>query len=106
MMIALSQLRQFRLTSEQIFMGSALIVNAGNYFYNLGLGRILGPKAFADAAILITLMLVLSFIAMTFQLAVAKFITEYEPSQQAIFIKKTYKKATVCGMVLGSAVSV
>ena len=106
MMIALSQLRQFRLTSEQIFMGSALIVNAGNYFYNLGLGRILGPKAFADAAILITLMLVLSFIAMTFQLAVAKFITEYEPSQQAIFIKKAYKKATVCGMVLGSAIVV
>lgn len=106
MIISISQLRQFRLTSEQIFMGSALIVNAGNYLYNLGLGRMLGPKAFADVAILITLMLVLSFIAMTFQLAVAKFITEFDASRQAVFIKKAYQKAVAFGMLLGSAIVV
>ena len=36
-------------------MVSALFVNAGNYLYNVVLGRLLGPAQFADAAILITL---------------------------------------------------
>jgi len=47
---------------EQFFMITILFVNAGNYLYNLLLGRILGPAQFADAAILITLLLVLSFV--------------------------------------------
>ena len=46
---------------EQIFMLSVLVVNGGNYLYNLLLGRILGPEKFADAAILVTFLLVLSF---------------------------------------------
>ena len=58
---------------EQLFMLSVLIVNGGNYLYNLLLGRLLGPSQFADAAVLITFLLVLSFVAMTFQLATAKF---------------------------------
>ena len=54
-------------------MLSVLVVNGGNYLYNLILGRLLGPEQFADAAVLITFLLVLSFIAMTFQLVTAKF---------------------------------
>ncbi|MGB3152010.1 MAG: sugar isomerase, partial [Maribacter sp.] len=54
-------------------MGSVLLVNGGNYLYNLVLGRLLGPEAFAEAALLVTLLLVLSFLGMTFQLATTKF---------------------------------
>ncbi|GAL74118.1 capsular polysaccharide biosynthesis protein [Nonlabens ulvanivorans] len=54
-------------------MLSVLVVNGGNYIYNLVLGRLLGPAQFADAAILITFLLVLSFLAMTFQLVTAKY---------------------------------
>lgn len=105
-MIAIHQKIKWTLTPEQIFMGSAFVVNGGNYLYNLGLGRILGPKAFADAAILITLMLVLSFVAMTFQLAVAKFTTEFDSTRQALFVKRAYKQATTFGVLLGAVIVV
>jgi len=40
-----------KVTKEHLFMISALLVNGGNYFCNLFLGRVLGPQKFADAAI-------------------------------------------------------
>lgn len=90
-----------RLSPEQIFMLSGLAVNGGNYLYNLILGRVLGPAQFADAAILITLLLVLSFVAMTFQLAVTKFSVEFENETLQRFTRWAYKKATTIGLLLG-----
>ena len=105
-MIAIQQKIKKALSPEQIFMLSAFVVNGGNYLYNLGLGRVLGPGAFADAAILITLLLVLSFVAMTFQLAVAKFTTEFDASKQEAFVKRAYKQATTFGIILGAMIVV
>ncbi len=105
-MIALSQKIKRALSPEQVFMLSAFVVNGGNYLYNLGLGRILGPSAFSDAAILITLLLVLSFIAMTFQLAVAKFTTEYDTERKSVFIRRAYKQSITFGIFLGAAIVV
>ena len=62
-MYLVSVLKRKRISQEQLFMLSVLIVNGGNYLYNLILGRILGPEQFADAAVLITFLLVLSFVA-------------------------------------------
>jgi len=70
-----------RITAEQWFMLSVLVVNGGNYLYNLLLGRMLGPAMFAEAALLVTLLLVLSFAGMTFQLAVAKYAVLLEGNQ-------------------------
>lgn len=105
-MIAIQHKIKKILSPEQIFMLSAFVVNGGNYLYNLGLGRVLGPGAFADAAILITLLLVLSFVAMTFQLAVAKFTTEFDKSKQEAFVQRAYKRATTFGIILGAAIVV
>ncbi len=93
-----------KLTTEQKFMISALFVNGGNYLYNLALGRILGPEQFADAAILITFLLVLSFVAMTFQLATAKFSVIFENTVFTSFIHIVYKYASIIGIVLGAAI--
>ena len=90
--------------SEQLFMLSVLLVNGGNYFYNLVLGRILGPEKFADAAILITFLLVLSFAAMTFQLVTAKFSIVFETSIFSAFISKIYKNALFTGIFFGVAI--
>lgn len=91
---------------EQLFMLSVLLVNGGNYIYNLVLGRVLGPEKFADAAILITFLLVLSFVAMTFQLVTAKFSVIFEDSVFSGFISKIYKNASITGVVLGIAIVV
>ncbi len=96
--------KKVKLTSSHVFMLSGLLVNAGNYFYNLVLGRYLGPEKFADAAIIITFLLVLSFIAMTFQLVTAKFSVIFENSTFKNFINNTYRNATIVGVLLGAMV--
>lgn len=68
-------------TAEQFFMFSMVFVNAGNYLYNLLLGRILGPQKFADAAILITFLLILSFVGMAFQIVTTKYIVIYDQNK-------------------------
>lgn len=94
-------LKNKRISPEQLFMLSVLAVNGGNYLYNLILGRVLGPEQFADAAVLITFLLVLSFVAMTFQLVTAKFSVVFEHTVFDTFISKIYKRATVVGIGLG-----
>ncbi len=90
-----------KLSAEQKFMISVIIVNGGNYLYNLLLGRILGPELFADAALLITFLLVLSFVAMTFQVVTAKFSVLLEKQTFTNFVNLSYRYATVIGVLLG-----
>ena len=54
-----------------------LIVNIGNYGLNIILGRWLGPEGFADANLLATLVMLLSFVAMGLQLVIAKYSAIY-----------------------------
>ena len=86
---------------EQLFMLSVLLVNGGNYIYNLVLGIVLGHEKFADAAILITFLLVLSFVAMTFQLVTAKFSVLFSDTVFSGFISKIYKNALLTGIISG-----
>ena len=100
-MQALSILKSKKITPEQLFMISVLAVNGGNYLYNLILGRVLGPAQFADAAVLITFLLVLSFVAMTFQLVTAKFSVLFEGDTFKSFVAKVYKQSFIVGIILG-----
>lgn len=88
-------------SAEQMFMVTMLLVNGGNYLYNLILGRILGPEAFADAAILITFLLILSFIGMTFQIVTTKYVVIYNFRKRIAFIRLMTKSALVSGIGLG-----
>jgi len=99
-MILINRIKN-KISSEQIFMLSVLLVNGGNYLYNVLMGRILGPEAFADAAILITFLLVLSFLAMTFQLTTAKFSVLFTGNVFANFKTKMYRSAIAFGFLIG-----
>lgn len=100
-MLGVLKLIKNKFKPEHLFMISVLLVNGGNYLYNLILGRILGPEKFADAAILITFLLVLSFVAMTFQLVTSKFAVLFESETFQSFVAKIYKNAFTTGIVLG-----
>ncbi len=102
-MITINSIKK-KISSEQLFMISVLIVNAGNYLYNLLLGRILGPALFADAAILITFLLTLSFVAMTFQLVTAKFSIAFKLRTFKRFVASMYKSALLIGITLGALI--
>lgn len=100
-MIAITKKIKRSFTSAHVFMLSVLLVNGGNYVYNLLLGRFLGPEKFADAAVLVTFLLVFSFIAMTFQLVTAKFAVVFEATVFKAFIAKMYKNCIAAGLVFG-----
>jgi O-antigen/teichoic acid export membrane protein len=95
-----------KIKPEQLFMISVLFVNGGNYIYNLLLGRILGPAEFADAAILITLLLVLSFAGMTFQIVTAKYAVLFEKAKLNSFLSFATKYAVIIGLLLSSLIIV
>lgn len=89
-----------KLSASQWFMLGILFVNVGNYSYNLVLGRWLGPHIFADVALLITLLLMLSFLAMTLQLLCAKFQIELEETKIESFKILIYKYSLILGSTL------
>ncbi len=60
-------------TGSVIFFVSTTIVHLGNYFYNLVLGRWLGPAKFSDLSIIITLFLIVLFITATIQMIAARY---------------------------------
>lgn len=93
-----------KLSPEQLFMITILFVNGGNYLYNLLLGRILGPAEFSDAAILITLLLILSFVGMTFQIVTAKYAVLLEENYLLTFIKLITKYAAFLGVLFGISI--
>lgn len=90
-----------KISPAQWFMLSSLLVNVGNYVYNLILGRLLGPEAFADAAVMVTFLLILSFIAMTFQLTVARFIAEVEEDKQSAVYRMINNWSLRFGITVG-----
>lgn len=87
-------------------MLTMLVVNAGNYIYNLLLGRILGPTEFSDAAILITFLLILSFLGMTFQIVAAKYSVLFENQKLQLFIVTITKIAVLVGVVFGAIIMI
>jgi O-antigen/teichoic acid export membrane protein len=65
------------LSGGALLFASATLVNAGNYLFNLLLGRWLGPAAFADLSLIVTLFLVTSFLTAGLQIPVARFVAIY-----------------------------
>ena len=65
------------LSGSAMLLVSMTIVNAGNYLFNLILGRWLGPADFADLSLIVTLLLMVTFVTVTLQLTAAKFAATY-----------------------------
>ena len=64
------------LSSGALLFISMTVVNGGNYLINLIMGRWLGPEAFADLSLIVTLVLVVTFVTVTVQLTAAKFTAQ------------------------------
>lgn len=93
------------ISSAFIFMISTMIVNGGNYLYNIVLAKELGPEAFSQAGLLINLLLVFSFLAMTFQIVAAKYSVAFEGLTKKQFIVWFRKISVLSGLVLLTIIS-
>lgn len=66
------------LSSSMLLLVSTTIVNLGNYLFNLIMGRWLGPAAFADVSLLVTLFLVVTLVTSTLQTVAARYSAIYQ----------------------------
>jgi O-antigen/teichoic acid export membrane protein len=96
-----AKLLDFFKNEQKLFTISALIVNAINYLYNLVLGRTLGPVSFAETALFITFLLILSFIGTTFQMFTTKFRILVEEHEQKAFYNFSVQASLFIGVFVG-----
>ena len=75
---------------------TTIIINAGNYGLNLLLARWLGPAGFAEANLLATLVMLMSFIAMGLQLTITKLSVEGQKGM----VKHVAKQANISSWIL------
>ncbi len=89
------------LSPAVLFMASSMVVNGGNYYYNVLLGREVGPAIFAETGLLVNLLLLLSFLGMTFQIVAAKYIVDLDDTNKEKFSSGMAFISLTTGLVLG-----
>lgn len=94
------------LSGAALLFISATLVNAGNYLFNLLLGRWLGPADFADLSLIVTLFLVTSFLTAGLQTPMARFSALYSADQnpQAIANARRWMLRLALGIGVGLVV--
>jgi O-antigen/teichoic acid export membrane protein len=87
-----------------------LVANAGNYILNLLLARWLSPGEFADANLMVTLMLTVTSIALALQLVAARFIGINDaidrPDKSAQLALTLRRFALAAGLIVGAALAI
>jgi O-antigen/teichoic acid export membrane protein len=76
-------------------------VNIINYGLNLVLGRWLGPEGFAEANLIATLILIISFLGVAVQLTVASEVARSSETEQAGVLRWIEKRAIILGIIIG-----
>lgn len=97
-----------QLATGGAILGLAMIVaNAGNYLLNVFLGRWLTPAEFADANLMVTIMLLVTAIAIALQLMAARFagihVVAGEPQKTLQLARWLERKAAVVGVLTAIA---
>ena len=77
-----------------------MLVNVANYVLNIILARWLGPAYFAEANLLSTLVLFLSFIAIGVQMTIAKLVAANQIDNLYLLRNKLVKVAYGCTFIL------
>ncbi len=96
------------LVSGGAALGLAMLVaNAGNYLLNVFLGRWLTPAEFADANLMVTIMLLVTAIAISLQLMAARFAginaVNNDPSATVALAQKLQRMAILAGTAVAAA---
>ena len=84
-----------------LLLGSALVA-ALNFLFNVSIARLLGPALFAQAAAIVTLLMLLSCISLSFQMVCAKFVARNENAAAKSAVQRNISKR---GWQVGIAVA-
>ena len=94
--------KYFNLTAKNlgfIFIASSL-VNLLNFFYQIIMGRILGPSGYGELTTLISLIFISGAITGTFQTSVTRFVSAYNVQNNNYKIKKFFIMITIRFFIL------
>lgn len=85
-----------------MLIGSGL-VSAVNFGYNVAVARMLGPRDFGNAAVAVTLLMLVSALTLAFQIVCAKFVARNETAGSKSAVYATLmRRAWLVGITLGT----
>ena len=81
------------LSGSLILLLGSMFVSVLNFLFNVVMARLLGPALFSQAAALVTLLMLLSCISLSFQMVCAKFVARNESAsaKSAVFHQMSRK---------------
>ncbi|MBV9072226.1 MAG: oligosaccharide flippase family protein [Acidobacteria bacterium] len=80
------------LSGSLILLLGSVLVSALNFLFNVIMARLLGPALFSQAAALVTLLMLLSCISLSFQMVCAKFVARNETPGAKITVYRTMSR--------------
>ncbi|HWC16657.1 MAG TPA: oligosaccharide flippase family protein [Terriglobales bacterium] len=95
------------LSGSLVLLMGSILVSALNFGFNVIIARLLGPALFSQAAAIVTMLMLLSCISLSFQMVCAKFVARNEnPSAKAAVYKRISRQAWQWGAVLALVLAV
>jgi len=85
------------------FLAGSVLVQIGNYAYNVVMARALGPALFSDLVVIVTLLLAVTLVASTLQTTAAKVATEPDAAASQRWMQR---RAGVIGVAAGALLAV
>lgn len=95
------------LSGSLILLVGSMLVSALNFLFNVSMARLLGPALFSQAAVVVTLLMLLSCISLSFQMVCAKFVARNESSVAKATVYRTIsRRAWQVGMAVALALMI
>jgi len=89
------------LSGSLVLLTGSALVSVLNFGFNVVMARLLGPSLFSQAAAIVTMLMLLSCISLSFQMVCAKFVARNEsPSAKTIVFRSMSRKAWQWGLVV------
>jgi O-antigen/teichoic acid export membrane protein len=80
------------LSGSLILLLGSVFVSGLNFLFNVVMARLLGPSLFSQAAALVTLLMLLSCISLSFQMVCAKFVARNETPSAKVAVYRTMSR--------------
>ena len=80
------------LSGSLILLLGSVLVSALNFLFNVIMARLLGPALFSQAAAIVTLLMLLSCISLSFQMVCAKFVARNDSSAAKLSVYRSMSR--------------
>jgi O-antigen/teichoic acid export membrane protein len=95
------------LSGSLVMLVGSMLVAGINFGFNVAMARLLGPALFAQATAIVTLLMLLSAVALSFQLVCAKFVARNpNPASKAAVYRDLRKQAWIAGSVVALVLAI